>query len=493
MNSQQAHQSIMAPPSIAKRAITLSILIAAYVAVGGWFFFKGERDALLQTTKVRLWSDTRAMVNQVALWHAPIHQQGEVFAAMDIVRIFMTHAGATAAAVLPLDDAQRQAMGVYLQRFATRAQATQALLVTLGGEIATSGVTPTKENSQSVVDSQFNATLLAAKLTEGVPFDMPVRMGKEGPVLDVVFPVYASGSADASMPLAGGLVVTFNLTAPLQQWLNTQHNQNITTLFLERHHDELVSLTPTGITPLPTLHDVALPGEASTNAALTHVASLTDYTGNTTATFWRTAPATQGNAEQAQFAATMRIPQMNSWFVVSKISSLETDVAIEAATMRTILACIAAGMLLFVLLVMRWWWLDGRRQKHFQKLLHTTHNTLSLHQQVLATMAAFASEGMCAINSKGIVLYVNPACAAMLEVPTQEVVGKEVYGLLRTAHIRKHQDADMDVLHGKKVPPFADTWTNTQTGSQHQYTVHKVPLMGQEGTAHGVITVFATT
>ena len=495
MNTKQAHHSIMAPPSIAKRAITLSILIAAYVAVGGWFLFTGERDALLQNSKVRLWSETRAMVNQIALWHAPIHQQGEVFAAMDIVRIFMTHAGAPAApgpkAALPVDDAQRQAMGVYLQRFASRVQATQALLVTLEGEIATSGVAPTKENSQNTVDNQFNNSLLAAKLTEGVPFDMPVRMGKEGPMLDAVFPVYASGSADASMPLAGGLVVTFSLATPLQQWLNSQHNQNIATLFIERHHDELASLTPTGITPLPALHDVALPGEVDAHSSPSQISFLTDYAGNVTATFWRTTPAAQGNSEQGQFAAAMRIPQMNSWFVVSKRPSFETDKALEEIAMRTVLACALAGLLLFALLVMRWWWLDGRRQKHFQKLLRTTHNTLSLHQQVLSTMATFANEGVCAINSKGIVLYVNPACAAMLEVPAQEVVGKDVYGLLRTAHIRKHQDADMAVLHGKNVPPFADTWTNTQSGSQHQYTVHKVPLLGQQGAAHGVITVFA--
>ena len=495
MNFQQAHHSFMAPPSIAKRAVTLLILIAAYVAVGGWFFFKGERAELLQNTQVRLWSETRAMVNQVVLWHAPIHQQGEVFAAMDIVKIFMTHAGLTSApatdALQPVDEAQRQAMGVYLQRFATRVQATQALLVTLEGEIAASGVIPTKENSPNTLDSQFNTTLLAAKLTEGVPFDMPVRMGKEGPVFDVVFPVYASGSADASMPLAGGLMVTFNLATPLRQWLEAQHNQHIETLFLERHHDELASLTPAGIVPLPALHDVALPGEVDARTASPQISFLTDYAGNITATFWRISPAPQGKNEDGQFAAAMRIPQMNSWFVVNKMPSFETDKALEALALQTILACVLAGALLFGLLVMRWWWLDGRRQKGFQKLLHKAHNTVALHQQVLATVAAFAREGVCAINDKGVVLYVNPACAAMLDLPEEEVMGKELYGLLRTSQIRKHQDADIALLHGTQVPPFADIWTSTQTNNQQEYTVHKVPLMGQKDTVHGVITVFS--
>ncbi len=107
-------------------------------------------------------------------------------------------------------------------------------------------------------------------------------------------------------------------------------------------------------------------------------------------------------------------------------------------------------------------------------------------------MAAFASEGVCAINSKGIVLYVNPTYAAMLELPEKEIMGKEVYGLLRTSQIRKHQDADISLLHGTQVPPFTDTWTNPQTNNQQKYTVHKVPLLRQEGTAYGVITVFCT-
>ncbi|WP_027187271.1 PAS domain-containing protein [Desulfovibrio cuneatus] len=495
MNTQQAHHSIMPPPGIAKRAFTLCVIIATYVAVGGWFFFTGERDALIQDTKVRLWSETRAVVNQVALWHAPIHQQGEVFAAMDIVKIFMTHAGPSAGSAteitLPVNDAQRQAMAVYLQRFATRVQATQALLVTLEGKVAASGVTPTNDNTQTAVDTQFNTTLLAAKLTEGVPFDMPVRMGSTGPLLDVVFPVYAAGSADGSLPLAGGLLLTFNLAAPLQQWLETPKNQQIETLILERHHDELVSLTPTGTSPLATLYDVALPGGDSPQPSSSKTSFLTDFAGNTLATFWRTAPAAQGNLEQDQFAAAMRIPQMNSWFIVKKIPSQPVDASLKAIAIQTIFASIAAGLFLFVMLVMRWWWLDGRRQKNTQKLLLKAHSHLSLHQQVLATISAFVSEGVCAINNKGIILYVNPACAAMLELPEGSIIGKELYSLLRTPQVRVHKDADMTVLHGKQVTPFTDIWTHTHTYIQQKYTVYKIPLRGQEGTAYGVITIFA--
>lgn len=493
MNTKQAHHSIMPPPGILKRAFTLCTLIALYVAVGGWFFFKGERDTLLQNTQVRLWAETRAMANQITLWHAPIHQQGEVFAAMDIVKIFMTHAGLSATpateTALPVDDAQRQAMGVYLQRFAARVQAGQALLVTLEGEVAASGSAPAKENALNTVDTQFNTTLLAAKLTEGVPFDMPVRMGKEGPLLDVVFPVYAAGSADGSLPQAGGLLLTFNLAPPLRQWLESAQKQNIETLFLERQHDELVSLTPTGIIPLAKLDDVVLPSEVNTQSATPEAAFLTDYPGNVAATFWRITPR-QEKTKEGQFAAAMRIPQMHSWFVVKKIPSQPIDTAIEAVALQTILASVAAGLLLFVLLVLRWWWLDGRRQNNTQQLLRKAHSTLSLQQQILATIAAFVSEGVCAINHKGIIVYVNPACTAMLELPEEEVMGKELYGLLRTAQVRTHQDADMAVLQGTQVPPFTDTWENTQTKTQQKYIVHKIPFIGQEGIARGVITVF---
>ncbi len=169
---------------------------------------------------------------------------------------------------------------------------------------------------------------------------------------------------------------------------------------------------------------------------------------------------------------------------------METDAALKTITMQTVLGAIAAGLFLLAVLTMRWWWLDGRRHRNAQKLLHAAHEDLSLHQQILATVAASTSEGICAINNKGVVLYANPACAAMLELPEKEIIGKELYGLLRTSKIRVHQDADISLLHGKQVEPFTDTWAQTQSQKQQQYTEHKVPLSGQEGIACGVITIF---
>lgn len=490
------HDTDLTPPSSTKRAATLILLITAYIACGAWFFYKEQRAGLVQNTELALWADARATVNLITIWHAPLRQQGRVFAASDVVRLYTGN-------TLPLGHetpdqfqqrkaTQRSAMNVYLRRFADRTEAAQAALVNVRGELLADSRAENLEQAEEAAYFAFDAAALAARLGQGEPFELPARMSPTGPLLDIVFPVYALSMPETQSDLRGGVVLTFSLASLLDTWLPHGGDSPVNTVLLEQDGDRFFSLSGGGLTEQTWRHGTILPGEVLGAPLPYRMGANQSARANKTGASLRLTqyPAADGReTPQNMLAAAIQVPLMDGWFVVKETPALALQGQLAALRLRTAGGALIAGGLLFGLLFLRWWWLDGRLYRRMTGSVTSISDSLYKSKQLLTSIAAASSDGICVIGPDGRVAYANPVFAAHCRLVSDALAGKPLRELISSDRYLLHNELDAKVFGTGKEQTCFDTWID-ENAAATRYEVRKQPLTSADGKIWGVLSVF---
>lgn len=500
METTRMDGTTMHPPGMLKRIVTLALVVAVYVAAASWFFFQEERKSILRTVETTLAAEARATASRIAVWYAPVRQQGMVFASSNVAQLYT--AGTPTAAATP-EDAQRikerhksqqQAMGVYLKRLIDRLDASQAVLFDQTGTLLAASTVEDSGLPDASTAAQLDMPAIVKTLPNGETFTMPVRMSESGPFLDVVFPVYSNDTVQSENPtLVGGFALSFSLFDLLSDWLAATHEAQRHTQLLEQNGSTISAITSSAITPLAWRNGQVLPGlyqTEKTRAVQSAEPASRRGTKDVLAGIASYSVPAQGNKpEHHVLAVAAHVPLLASWFVVREVSAEETQAAIDSLRQQTVLGGLAAGAVLFFLLFLRWWWLDGRLQRKMRSSMHTTQNELYKSRQIIAAFGASLAEGVCLTGTDGIFEYVNKSFAAMVGIPPEHLAGKTVHDVFDSIKANQHADRDTQVVHSGEAQSFDDTWNSAVESIATRYRIYKYPVHDAYHRVSGVVTI----
>ena len=420
------------------RAAALIMLVvfavmAVLTVVGANWYLQKSRDRMLHELGQNLHVQVNNKVALLTVWSGTMIKQVEMFAEMDLMRLFAAEVSSShlSAEVLLRESRKEETSLMAPDSFADMDQEGQRLTASdpisailprlpmmlrqlkdfigknsfWGASLVNTDLEVYLSPGEPPVLSEKQRGFIAEAIRSRQPVFLPVRRQSGELVMDIAFPIVAPLYVDATGDrVVSVLLATSNVLPVVKAITRHTGGKEYSSAILEQFGQQLQRIDPTVQEGF-----VDLPGWKLEGGRLPLA--------------MRTEPGPGGKGEETTYTLAVPVPRL-PWFVDQGVEIGRIDATYNELRKNVIFGAALVLALAGILLSALWWWLVGRRERAVADQLRRLYLMVNQQKQIMDGVNSALSAGVVLNDLNGIIFYANQSFAHMVGMDANSLRGR---------------------------------------------------------------------
>lgn len=481
----------------ARIMLAVFAVMAVLIVTGANWYLQNSRERMLREVGQNLHVQANNKVALLTVWSGGIIKQVEMFAEMDLLRLFAAEVNSSHLSPdvllresrkevesLPVPDSfadpdhdgwrssTQDPISAILPRLPMMLRQLKDFIEKnsfWGASLINTDLEVYLSPGEPPVLSEEQRMYVAEAIRTRQPVFLPVRRQHGELVMDMAFPIVAPLYVDATGDRVVSVLLATNNVLPVVKAI-TRHTggKEFSSAILEHFNQRLQRIDPTvqeGFVNLPgwTLEGGRLP------------------------LAMRTEPGPGGNGEEITYTLAVPVPRL-PWLVDQGVETVRIDASYHSLRKNVMLGAVLVLALTGIMLFALWWWLVGRRERAVADQLRRLYLMVNQQKQIMDGVNSALSAGVVLNDLNGIIFYANQSFAHMVGVDAGSLRGRSYTDLgpdiarsLVTHTLAVHQTGDLSSF----------TETLPVDGSQRYFFTSCTPFRDEAGRMSGVVSVYS--
>ncbi|CAK7024474.1 MAG: hypothetical protein DESF_01014 [Desulfovibrio sp.] len=481
----------------ARIMLAVFAVMAVLIVTGANWYLQNSRERMLREVGQNLNVQVNNKVALLTVWSGAIIKQVEMFAEMDLLRLFAAEVNSSRlSADVLLHESQKEPESLtttdgfvdpvmeglrapsqdpissilprlpmmlrQLKDFVEKNSFWGACLINTDLEVYLSPGEP------PVLSVEQRAYITEAIRTRHLVF-LPVRRQNGELVMDMAFPIVAPLYVDAAGDrVVSVLLATTNVLPVVKAITRHTGGREFSSAILEHFGQRLQRIDPTVREGF-----VDLPGWKLEAGHLPLA--------------MRTEPGPGGNGEDTTYTLGVPVPRL-PWLVDQGVEAVRIDASYNSLRKNVILGAALVLALTGIMLSALWWWLVGRRERAVADQLRRLYLMVNQQKQIMDGVNSALSAGVVLNDLNGTIFYANQSFAHMVGMEANSMrgrpytdLGPDIARSLVTHTLAVHQTGDLSSF----------TESLPVDGKLRYFFTSCTPFRDEAGRMSGVVSVYS--
>jgi PAS domain S-box-containing protein len=471
--STRATGSVMRGRIILFGACLLAMTIVASTTLA-MLSINSEEEELVSTLarQQELLSHSRAEV--VETWLASLAEQGERLINADMFRLFTMEVNGLGNDLTPLltpsnkgDEASMLSQQLPMMRSLLSEFASYAGFVS-GRIINTSGQTYIATDAATTPLSPLQAEYVKATLASKGPHFAPARMGTNGLMLDMFLPIFPPQFTEGKDAPVAVLMLSRIVSGKIGEFIASSPlaDSALRTRLIQRTGDTFEEVAPW----LP--------------EGLRKLTLLPQTLGESNAIPFGVRPSLDGTGEA--YSSAYKLPTID-WWIMQEADYTKARSVFVAYSRSIIIIAVLVTLALALLIGGLWWFLIGVENKQTAEKFKQLADTIDDQRLLLDSVNNTITDFIALKAPDGSYMYVNPAFAAAVGRPLEEMIGLDDAAIFGFETARRLKKSD-ELVHFSGQSVTINETLFLQSRKYHMQ-ISKVPFCDADR-CDGIVSVF---